>query len=228
MNKQPYFFIILWYNQEMKGFNRYNFNISNEQSLIFLPGYKGGYETFLIKGLISYFLERKEYDIFGIDIDYTIDTIDSFEKSQEKIKNLTLEYKEKYPQKNLCVVAKSLSGSLCLYLFDKLKVNEMIILGFPVVLGWPPRISLLNQNNPKIPNYREEWSPILKKINRPVKILNGERDDLADNAFLEEISEENKNIEINIIPGANHDLINNEKEDLFKIIERINSTFKKN
>jgi esterase/lipase len=211
----------------MDGLNKYSFNKENKQSLIFLPGYTGGLETFFIKELISRFTEKKEYDVFAVDIDYKSDIIDSFEKSQEKIKDLISEYKDQHPQKNVCVIAKSLSGSLCLHLFDSLKVSKMIILGFPVVLGWPPRISLLNQDNTKIPNYKKEWREALEKISKPVKILSGEKDDLTDNIFLEEISKENKNIELNVISGVGHDLINNKKEGLFKVTEEVIAHLKK-
>lgn len=205
----------------------YTFLESNKETLIFVPGYSGGLEISIIKHLVDYFLQQGDCNIFGLNLDYQNDIQDEFKKSQEDLIKAVDEIYRRAPNSRIILLAKSLGGSLAIFNLDKLLVSKIVILGSAVVLGWPQRISLLKSEKPVIPDYRNEWGKTLMSINVPTLVLSGSSDDLADNKYLSEIAEYNRNLRVVVIKNANHNLEDiDTKEIVFdKIIKNILSTF---
>lgn len=191
----------------LKQFTVYHFDPENKKTLVFLPGYSSGLSAPIIKALTSVYAERKACDVLGLEMLYQEDVPDAYGQSQERIRSTINGFATLYPEKELILVAKSLGGALCLHNLNDLKVAGLVVLGFPVVLGWPQRISLLSKKDSQIPDYKSEWLPILNQIRTPVRIVTGDSDDLTDNNFLKEISEQNDNIHISILKDATHGLV---------------------
>lgn len=195
---------------------QYSFSKDNTNTMVFVPGYSGGLETPILKILIEYYVQKGGCNIFGVLLPYKEDAQDAFDDSQKTL-ILHLEYiKSLAPNTDIILCAKSLGGSLALYNYAKLPISKLIILGCSIVLGWPQKISLLNIENPSIPNYKVEWADTLRKVNVPLLIISGERDDLCDNEFLMTQSRQNQNINTFIVGNAGHDLMSsgNEKSGL--------------
>lgn len=191
----------------LKQFTVYHFDPKNKKTLIFIPGYSSGLSAPIIKALAFVYSEKKTCDVLGLEMFYERDTPDAYDQSLERIQSAINELAVLYPKKELMLVAKSLGGALCLHVLNDLKVAGLVVLGFPVVLGWPQRISLLSSKDFKIPDYKSEWLPILNQIRTPVRIVSGDSDDLTDNDFLKEISEQNNNIHVSILKDATHGLV---------------------
>ena len=208
----------------------FSFKKENKKTLIFLPGYTSGFDTPLLKGLIEYYSSReKDIDVLGINLEYQKDEPDLYTVFQEKIIKFTTKFAETYPQKEVVLVAKSLSGSLCISNSSLLKVKGLIALGFPVILGRPPKISLLSIENPKLPNYKQEWMPALINNKLPISILSGGDDDLTDNDFLNKNATDFSNIILTVLPGANQDLSNCQTGEVYldACINQISATIRR-
>ncbi len=185
----------------------YSFDPSNEHCLIFIPGYTGGLSAPIIEQLVTFYCKEREYDVLGLDLAYQQDTLELFPDSQKFLIDTVNAFAKQFTNKKIFIVAKSLGGSLALYNIENLSITGLVVLGCSVVLGWPQRVSLLSNNTPSIPDYKNEWKPILEQVSKPTRIITGDTDDLVDNAFLQEESTRNSNIHVEILKGANHGLI---------------------
>jgi len=188
----------------------YNFDPKNTKAFILIPGYTGSFSAPMLTKLIEFLKKEKGIDVLGLDLDYRDDQLDVFSTSQQTLKKVVQDFKDEYPGKEIIIIAKSLGGALSLYNLQELRVDGLVIIGFPIVLGWPQRISLLGLKDPQIPEYSLEWSTKLKSITTSVQIINGSGDTLTDNVFLKKVSKKNRNIHVTIIPKAGHDLNNSE------------------
>lgn len=190
----------------MELFKKYAFKKSNKITLVFLPGFNGGLSTPIIKFTINNFIHRKNIDVLGMELFYKDDHMDIFDKSQNSIIDAIKYLQKEYPHKQVYIVAKSLGGSISLFNLEKMAIKGLVILGFPVVLGWPQRVSLLSSNNPITLEYKSEWIDSLLSILIKTTVVTGFKDDLVDNDFLSKIAMENPNFRIVSIPNANHNL----------------------
>lgn len=184
----------------------YCFSGTNKETLVFVPGYSGGLEVSTIKELIDFYIKKGGYNVFGLNLDYQHDVLDEFAKSQNSLVESIGEISNRAPDTAITLFAKSLGGSLAIFNAKKLNISKIVVLGCSVVLGWPQRISLLNTENPTIPDYKKEWSETLKDIGMPTLILAGMLDNLSDNKYLSEMSNMNKNLHTVIIENSNHNL----------------------
>ncbi len=192
----------------------YSFTKSNKKTLIFIPGYSGGLEAPAIKELVDYFIERNKSNVFGINLDYVHDTPDIFDSSQKNFITTVSEIASNAPDTEVILFAKSLGGALALFNCPALPVAKMVVLGFPVVLGWPQRISLLQSEKQTVPDYRSEWAEALNAIEVSTLILSGDSDDLTDNRYLSKATSANKCLQLAVIKQANHDLEDTETKKL--------------
>lgn len=191
----------------------YNFKEENKNALIFLPGYTGGLNVPLLKGLIEYYSLKKDCDVLGLDLEYEKDSPDLYTDSQKRIIGSVSEFVSNNPQKTVILIAKSLGSSLCIMNTLQLKIKGIVALGFPVVLGWPQRISLLSKEVSEIPDYISEWTPILAENTLPTKIINGDMDDLTDNKFLADMVARFQKLNLTILHDTNHDLSNRQTSE---------------
>jgi pimeloyl-ACP methyl ester carboxylesterase len=203
------FLYIVSYNNTMPdAFTQYSFEKKNKITLIFIPGFSGGLEVDIISSIVEHFSNKKSFDVLGLNLLYAKDGVDEFKISQKILVDTLLYFSQNFPDKHIHLIGKSLGGSLSLFNLQKLSVKSLTILGCSVVLGWPQRLSLLSSASPTIPDYKTEWQPIFKSVSTPVTILTGENDDLTDNQFLIDSTEENRFVDVKILPGANHNLEN--------------------
>lgn len=192
----------------------YSFSETYKKTFVFLPGYTGGLEVATISKLVEHLVARGETNVFGIPLSYQSDTADIFDMSQRKIVEGLKEIVVKAPKTELILVAKSLSGSLALYNHQDLPADRIVILGCSIVLGWPQRISLLQEQNPTPPDYKAEWNNVFESLSTPTLIINGDSDDLTDNEYLSQMTHLNPHIKLAVIEQANHNLENVENGEL--------------
>jgi len=201
-----FLYIVSYNNTMLNAFTQYSFEKKNKITLIFTPGFSGGLEVEIISSIVGHFSNKKSFDVLGLDLPYAKDGMDEFKFSQKILVDTLLYFSQNFPDKNIHLIGKSLGGSLSLFNLEKLSVKSLTILGCSVVLGWPQRLSLLSSASSTIPDYKTEWQPILKSVSTPVTILTGENDDLTDNQFLIDSTEENSFVDVKVIPDANHNL----------------------
>ena len=192
----------------------YSFSETYKKTFVFLPGYTGGLEVATISTLVENFVACGEANVFGITFSYQSDTADIFDMSQRKIIEGLKEIVVKAPKTELILVAKSLSGSLALYNHRDLPADRIVILGCSIVLGWPQRISLLQEQNPTPPDYKAEWNNVFESLSTPTLIINGDSDDLTDNEYLSQMTHLNPHIKLAVIEQATHNLENVENGEL--------------
>jgi len=103
---------------------------------------------------------------------------------------------------NIHLVGKSVGGVINLVyqsLMDIYAVKSIIILGFPVKLGYPPRLDLLRKKISILPDYHLEYKNLVKNFVDKIFVIQGTKDDLYDKKVAESIL---KNIFY--IKNANH------------------------
>ncbi len=182
----------------------FGFNTTNNAALIFFPGYTKAFKAPILAELISAYVSRGNVDVLGLDPDYVHDTMDDFHVSETNIHETIVAFHAQYPKKKLVLIAKSLSGALCLHDAHNLPIAGIVVLGSSLALGWPQRISILDQEGH--PSYASECADFLSRISIPTHILSGGDDVLGDNTFLETIVASHTNIRVTIIPHAGHGL----------------------
>jgi predicted alpha/beta-hydrolase family hydrolase len=188
-----------------KAIVEYSFSETNNETLVFVPGYSGGLEVSTITELVDFFVKKGGYNVFGLNLDYQHDVPDVFAESQSSLVEMTNGISNKTPGTAITLLAKSLGGSLAIFNAEKLNISRIVVLGCSVILGWPQRVSLLDTKNPIIPDYKREWGAALENISVPTLILAGISDDLCDREYLSEVSKKNQNLHIAVIE-SNHNL----------------------
>lgn len=203
----------------------YSFDVSNKETIVFVPGYSQGLDSPVISSLKDVFMCRTGMNVFGVPMAYAEDTMDSFDSSQERLHKAIQEIAKKAPDSKITLAGKSIGGSLALFNAQMLGVTKIVILGPSVVLGWPQRISLLNSKDTILPDYKAEWSDMLMRASIPTLFLCGDHDDLTDNAFISQMAIDNPNIRIHIINDTNHSLtnINTREVPLQQLVESIDA-----
>jgi len=184
----------------------YSFQESNQRTIVMVPGYTGGLEVSAIQEIVKHLVSCGNINVFGVPMSYAKDNLDVFDASQRRLVSCLSQIVSKVSGTDIVLVAKSLGGSLSLFNHLSLRISRMILLGCPVILGWPQRISLLKVDNPVIPDYKKEWNDALLTLSVPTLILSGELDNLTDNQFLTKVTKLNKNIQLTIVENANHSL----------------------
>lgn len=188
----------------MADLKKYAFEEENVICIFLIPGYSEGLSAEILNRIAQHFSARRGTDVIGLKLDYASDTPDLFNRSQRLIKENILSISDEYPHKKIYVVAKSLGASLLLGIADKVSVTGIVALGFPVILGNPPRISLLG--DAEATAYTNEWTTILRSLQVPLTCLYGADDDLFDKSFMASMTSYNdrvKSIELN---GTSHSL----------------------
>ncbi|QQG44040.1 MAG: hypothetical protein HYW86_04210 [Candidatus Roizmanbacteria bacterium] len=193
-------------------------------NLFLIPGLTTHAKNFLVNALNDYYSKYDNYHYILL----------SFHKKNRhpsnKLKTECIELAKKIKlvsstnEKNI-VIAKSLGGVIAttaLKLSKTIQIDKLIILGLPIVLGYPPNINLLKDNSP-FSNYVSEYIDLFKNLkNKEIHIIQGNEDDLCPIDDLLKITLDYKNIKIHVIKGGNHDFDcckKTEYKNLFKIIE---------
>ena len=129
-------------------------------------------------------------------------------KEAEEIKSIYDEVNKKYKNFKLFFIGKSIGGVVSL-IFNKKYPNSNVktfILGWPMKLGYPLRLHLLNEDNPKLPNYLDEYKDILESLNESITFIQGDSDDLGDIKDCKTLLNKTTH-KLNIINGANHSFL---------------------
>jgi predicted alpha/beta-hydrolase family hydrolase len=143
----------------------------------------------------------------------------------ELIKEM-LEKKGKSPNSlKINILGKSLGGvialNLCRFLMRRY-INKIIVLGFPFLLGNPPRLNLLKEEAP-LPNYNLEYYLLFNDLRRvKVNILQGLKDDLCQVDKLEKITKRYSNIRLIKFKNADHDFSCYKKNNFKPVLTAIN------
>lgn len=118
--------------------------------------------------------------------------------------------KDRLRPNKISLVGISLGGvintSCCLGIKNK-EISSIFIVGFPFKLGFPPKINLLKDSNPVIPNYFLEYKQLFKLVNRRVFVIQGDRDDLCDVSECIKFFNKYDNCAVFKVKGANHGFI---------------------
>lgn len=110
---------------------------------------------------------------------------------------------------NIVLIGKSFGGVINMkYLYESgdPEIKKNFVIGTPLKLGFPPRLHLLNEDNPTLPPYQEEYSEFFKTIKHSTVIVQGDSDDLCGIPELMECIGKNPKCEISVVLGANHGL----------------------
>ena len=190
--------------EKTKGYIIYG-NPENFKSLaIFTHGasedYSSEFMQFIIKELVG-----RQYLVMTFVFDF-------FRKKEGPSESLDHEIGEvekavQYASSNfnaeeIYLIGKSLGGVVNLAYQAKnnnRKIKTVAMLGLPIVLGFPLRMELLWEKDPKFPDYRFEYEKLLKGIKTKTLIIQGDKDDLYDREVAESMFND-----ISYIKNANH------------------------
>ena len=179
---------------------------------LFVHGSSEGFNSELIQFLYKE-LKKVGKDCYGFDFEYIKNKAKPSDNNVEEIKELrkiiSAFEKKGYQQINL--IGKSMGGIISLHkdIISDPKINKIIILGFPVKLGYPIDLKLLARK-PFIPklNYRNEYIKHLNKINHlssKIAIVQGLKDLLGSKEDIDNINSDLKNkLHIKYLDNAMH------------------------
>ena len=146
--------------------------------ILLVPGYTSGFQAEIFVDFLTKVPEG--YCVYGVVIDYQ--HTDDFTISMQEIENALAELRAEYKDAELTMVAKSLGAALCLGIsLSDYQVNKLVILGLPMVLGWPPRMSMLLEGKKFSFSILDEYKPLfLKNRHTHLVLIAGSNDDLFD------------------------------------------------
>lgn len=187
----------------------------NKKKIIFTHGMNCSYASEFMQYIIN-FLTKKRFSIGTFEFKFLLrkkppsgDLLKEIEELAEVVN-----YMKSIGIEDICLLGKSLGGVINLAfqsLFKDEKIKSLIQLGLPVKLGYPPRLNLLKEKKPILPNYLVEYEKLLKSFNsEKFFIIQGNKDDLYDREIENILNKKN----IFYIDKANHDFVS--EKDLEK------------
>jgi dienelactone hydrolase len=182
-----------------------------------IPGFTDGLKSELACNLREYVMQQQNAAVFGLLLAYRRDIVDDYRESQQFIFDTITEYQQNNPTHEIFIFGISLGGALSFYGLHNVTNISLTILGLPLRVGWPCRISLLSAQNPQLPDYVTEYKPIFENFAGTFTIINGGADDLTDNETIESYAAANLCM-LHVIDGAHHSF--NNKPDLFQQIKK--------
>ncbi len=179
---------------------------------LFLHGASEGFNTELIQFLFQKLNERQN-ECFGFDFEYIKSggqpSLQN-EKEIEELKNVIDSFQKKGYQK-INIIGKSMGGVISLHedIISNPIVNKIIILGFPVKIGFPLELDLLKENPFKEkPGYVKDYVEHLNKLGdllNKLTIIQGLEDLLGTKKDIDEINLQLKHqLNISYIKNATH------------------------
>ena len=147
---------------------------TNAVTLVFIPGYSSGLETPIIASLVSTLSKIGDFNIFGLNTFFQHDKSPTLENSADALKAALAAFRKDAAGK-VILIGKSIGGAFALE--SAQHSDAVVVLGLPVRLGWPPRLSVLKGSGHELPNYESEWSNRLQDFSLPLLLLGGDKDD---------------------------------------------------
>ncbi len=114
---------------------------------------------------------------------------------------------EKNSGQNLTLIGKSLGGSIALAYAASRKtdrVKEIVVLGLPLALGFPPRVDLLKGAESEPFDAVEEYQNLLQSVDCDVRVIQGDADDLGPVKDCQNALSIKQNATMSVIAGADH------------------------
>ncbi len=93
-------------------------------------------------------------------------------------------------------------------------VRNLIIVGFPFKLGFPPNFMLLKEENPILPDYKSEYKNLFQKIKTPTLIIQGDQDDLGEIEECKDFLKNYANCSLEVVGGATHGFVSRKDKNV--------------
>jgi len=129
-------------------------------------------------------LKAFKKNCFGFDFDYITKNTEPSLAQKRELKQLIgiIKGLKQSGYKEINIIGKSLGGVICLNeeIVKDLSIKSIFILGFPLILGFPPDLSIL-KTKPIVPNINAEdqYTKLFNKIGNnidKIKIIQGTQD----------------------------------------------------
>jgi predicted alpha/beta-hydrolase family hydrolase len=179
--------------------------------VLFLHGASQGYETPFMESILRTLVSEARVSVLTSAFDF-------FTKKEPVSEDLCSEVAQAkrmlevgmrhMPVAKLFLVGKSLGGVIALKLISEidpaLPIASLSILGFPVALGMPPRMGLLQGKTYDAFQPLEEYRSMMAASTIPLQIIQGGNDDLGEVDDIKMLLAHRANAQLDVIPEADH------------------------
>ena len=183
--------------------------IESQKYAVLSPGYSEGTKSVFIDE-ITRFLTNININVVTLDYRFHLSPknepsqdlsyeVDELERCIENI------LKVNHP-KSLTLIGKSLGGVISLAYLKKFNKKNFpcVILGLPLLLGFPPKLTLLKEKSLLLPLFQKEYSSLLENLSSKIYIIQGTKDDLGNLDAMNVLESIFNNITVSFIEEANH------------------------
>ena len=114
---------------------------------------------------------------------------------------------KKIQPEKIVLIGKSLGGVVnAIYCSKNVSATilSVFIIGFPFKLGFPPRLELLKDQDPILPDYVSQYDNLFKSIKTQVFVIQGDSDDLGEIDECKDFFIKHNNCTLNIVENSTH------------------------
>lgn len=181
---------------------------------IFLPGLTQGCKSEFSRYIIDRIVSNLNITAMTFDFNFFKSSIKPSVDLREEVAQLAdavIFAQEKMAAKRVVLVGKSFGGIVAAAFVAESATRfpgivSLSILGWPLVLGFPPRVELLGDGASMEPayDYQGEYRRLIQDISGPLHIIQGSEDNLGPLAECLEVTKDMPNITFKVIDGGNH------------------------
>lgn len=177
--------------------------------VVYSHGLTDGFDSDFANSVISD-LYNQGLSVFAYNFDFfkKNEPSQDLQKEIKQLREVLEEISKRYLFDEVILIGKSLGGVVslmaCVDELFPVRVSQVFVLGFPIRLGFPPQIGLLNEKKPTLPDYAKEYKNLLSSVEGSIHIIQGDCDDLCDVDVCRQICKKYKNFNLHIVRNANH------------------------
>ena len=154
---------------------------------ILVHGNSEGYNSEFMQYVAKH-LEQSGKKVLGFDFNYIdkgLEPSDSLRDEFKQLKKVIQDQKEK-GYENINLIGKSLGGTICLIpdIVNDKSIKNILVIGFPIILGFPADLALLKNKPIQVRKWRiEKYRKLFEEFGKDTKkitIIQGEDDLLGD------------------------------------------------
>ena len=175
--------------------------------VIYLHSLTQGSDTPFAQAVIKSLIEIG-FGVFTCTFDFLRDkTAPSprLESEKDRVKEMIKIAMAHLGVEQVSLVGKSLGGCIAMATaLESSSIKNIAVLGFPLALGFPPRVELLKGVQEDAFDAITEYKQLLGKVNCPMFLLQGGADGLGSVEDCKKLSDQVQSISIDVIEGADH------------------------